>query len=538
MGPFRILRSHTLTPELRWLLLTLLLIGIVFRFLNLDGKVYWHDEVYTVMRAAGFTRGAIDQSLFQNQLLPAIDLQTFQAIKPDSTLVDTIQSLAVEDPQHPPLYFGLTRIWMQLFGNSAIAVRSLPALLSLLALPCLYALGVELFASPPAALISTTLLALSPFDILFAQTARQYSLLTTLTIASSWLLLRAIRINRWQSWLLYALACAVGLYTHPFFLLGLVAHGVYVTLLSLHQPTRLRLSSTTTKRLRSRLVRFLLAIALGITLFMPWLVVMISNLQRAFQTTDWSAISPGIVYLLKLWTLSFTALFFDLDFGFNNPVTYLLRLPVLIMIGIAIYAVCSNTRLPTWLFIVITSAVPFLLLVLPDLISGGKRSAVSRYLIACYPSIQLAVGFWLAWQLQHTKQHWRRVGMMLLLIGTLTSITISTFSETWWNRDLSYFNGQTAAQINAADAPVIVSDIGDDYTNTGDLIALSYRLKDEADVLLLDQPPDLTLVDRYRARDLLAFRPSTALQTSLEQQGWQFERISEGERLFQLTRSP
>ena len=108
--------------------------------------------------------------------------------------------------------------WLQqVFHSPLTTFRSLPALLSLLSLPLMYALAWELFAARTAALLATALLAISPFDVLFAQTARQYGLLTTMVIASQWLLLRSLRRSSWQDWGAYALAIAIGLYTHPFF---------------------------------------------------------------------------------------------------------------------------------------------------------------------------------------------------------------------------------------------------------------------------------------------------------------------------------
>lgn len=201
---------------LEWLAVVMIVLGVGFRLIALDHKIFWHDEVYTSMRAAGFTRQEIDNELFQNHFLAAPELQFFQQIKPGSTTADTVHSLMVEDPQHPPLYFVMARYWMQQFGSSIAASRLLPALMSLLSLPLMYGLAMELFASSSTALLATAFLALSPFDILFAQTARQYSLLTVVILGSSWLLLRAMRQSTGRCWAGYGLSVALGLYTHPF----------------------------------------------------------------------------------------------------------------------------------------------------------------------------------------------------------------------------------------------------------------------------------------------------------------------------------
>src|SRR3712207_9573404 len=65
---------------------------------------------------------------------------------------------------------------------------------------------------------------------------------------------------------------------------------------------------------------------------------------------------------------------------------------------------------------------PFLLLALPDLLVGGKRSTVSRYLISCYPGLQLAVAYLLANKVLVGQWLWRGV-TVLLLTGSIASCT-------------------------------------------------------------------------------------------------------------------
>ena len=520
----------------RWLINLLaigILLGIGFRFFELDRKLYWHDEAYTSIRAAGFTRQQIDDELFQNRIIPAPELQKYQQIKPGSTEADTIRSLALEDPQHPPLYFLMARWWMQQFGSSLIASRTLPALLSLLSLPLMYALAQELFASNLTALLATAFLALSPFDILFAQTARQYSLLTVVIVGSSWLLLRSLRLGSWQNWVSYSLVSALGYYTHPFFSLTIVGHGVFVISYWLFVKKRAVEGHVTNSQ-------FFLAAIGALILYIPWIYVLGTNLDRASATTDWTRVSPGLLYLVKLWTLSFTALFFDLDFGFDNIWTYVLRLPFLLLIGLAIYKICRWTRSSTLLFILISIFVPFLLLALPDLILGGKRSAVSRYLISCFPGVQLAVAYLLACYLKTQQRFWQVI-LALVFTASIASCTVSAFSDTWWSKDLSYFNAEVAKNINkevianrSIKDTIVISDRGNDFTNMGDLLSLSYLLDKDVRLMLLSQSPDMELLNKYSAP--LVFRPSEKLRSAFKRNQRRLEPILAYAKLFRVRR--
>ncbi|OCQ97914.1 glycosyl transferase family 39 [Oscillatoriales cyanobacterium USR001] len=518
----------------QWLVILLIIVivlGVGFRFFQLEKKLYWHDEVYTSMRAAGFTRQEIDNNLFQNRIVTAPELQKYQQIKPGSTAVDTIQSLAIEDPQHPPFYFLMARFWMQQFGSSRTASRLLPTLLSLLSLPLMYGLAWELFTSHLIALFATAFIALSPFDILFAQTARQYSLLAVIVIGSSWLLLRAMRLQSWKNWSFYAGAIALGLYTHPFFILTAIAQGSFIIY------DKLFISNINPKNYQN-ISNYFLALTTAIIIYTPWIFVLITNLQRASDTTNWTKISPGFLDIVKLWVLSFTALFIDLDFGFDSISTYLLRLPFLLLIAVAIYILYRQTNRTTSLFIITSIIVPFLILALPDIILGGKRSAVSRYLVSCFPGIQLAVAYFLGTKIQTTQRFWRVV-LAATLTASIVSCTISAFADTWWSKDLSYFNAEVAQIINknvansvSPKSVIVISDIGDDFTNTGDLISLSYLLDKNVQLLLLSDSPNFEILKGYSI--IFTFRISEKLRLAIEEKQGKLEPIFQYGKLWKL----
>ena len=214
---------------LRILLVTLLVLGVFFRLVNLDRKVYWYDEGFTSLRVGGYTIPEVVQQSFKGQVISVADLRD-RYLSPNSGrgFFGTIKSLAVEDPQHPPLYYLLTHLWMQWFGNSVAAIRSLPALISLLVFPCAYWLCIELFKSSLTGWIAMAIIAVSPFHVLFAQEAREYSLWTVTILLTSATLLRAMRLKTVYSWGIYALSLAISLYTFLFSIFIGIGHGIYV----------------------------------------------------------------------------------------------------------------------------------------------------------------------------------------------------------------------------------------------------------------------------------------------------------------------
>ena len=77
--------------------------------------------------------------------------------------------------QHPPLYYTFLHFWLQA-GDNAGYVRMLSALFSTLAIPVLFLIATRI-AGLRAGFIAAVILALSPFQVRFAQEARMYALL-------------------------------------------------------------------------------------------------------------------------------------------------------------------------------------------------------------------------------------------------------------------------------------------------------------------------------------------------------------------------
>ncbi len=331
---------------------------------------------------------------------------------------------------------------------------------------------------------------------------------------------------------------------------------------------------------------FCFAIATALILYAPWLFVIVTNRQRALATTDWARFSPGIGYLIEQWTLSFTSLFFDLYSGDNVVATFLGRAPIALLILVSIYVVCRRCDRSTALFVGTFILVPFLLLALPDLIQGGKRSAVSRYLISCYPGIQLAVSYFIATKLTFRTQYINRPGrqvetfqqcvkmlwqralsfsqsfstsnsytlqtathfplsrwfwcgvLTLLIIGSIVSLGVSTLADSWWNKDLSVSNPQVARLVSTSSPSIVISDIGDDFTNTGDMISLSYLLDKTTPFLMVNRDEvDWVKTEEFRSKiqglNAFAYRPTNDLRQTLEKTYGPMKRLL-SERLWLL----
>ena len=128
------------------------------------------------------------------------------------------------DTQHP-LYSILARLSVDLFGEHPWSLR-LPAMIfGTLSIPALYMLGVAV-TTQAEALIASALLTVSYHHVWFSQNARGYTTLALWALLSTMFLLEGIRTGRRRSYVLYAVAASLGIYTHLTMTFLVASHGV------------------------------------------------------------------------------------------------------------------------------------------------------------------------------------------------------------------------------------------------------------------------------------------------------------------------
>lgn len=491
------------------LLIIILVLGIFFRFFNIEKKIYWIDEAYTSLWLSGYTEAEMRQQFSEGNILHNEDMQKYKQINPEKGLFDTVKGLAAEDPQHPPAYYLLLRFWMQWFGNSVGAIRSLSAIISLLVFPCVYWLCMELFQSQPVAWVSMALLAISPFHVLYAQEAREYSLWIVTILLSSAVLLWATRTKTKISWLAYAATVIFGFYTYIFTALVLMSHGLYVIV-----NERFKLTNT--------VKNYLIASVVSLLAFIPWSWVVFTNLKRIQDTTSWSKETTTPLRLITRWAGNLSRLFLDLGFDASDSIskTAFLIPPIIIilfLVGYSLYFLFKTTPKRVWLFVFTLVGGTAIVLMIPDLILGGRRSGTARYLIPCYLGIQITVAYLLATKIiprsKKTRQQqlWQSIAIALVLSGIL-SCAISSQAEEWWNKGSVGYPAipKIARIVNQANQPLF--SIEDRILSV--LRSFSYQLEPNVGLNLVKTPHQSNQPEKFG--DVFFYRPSQALRDNLE----------------------
>jgi mannosyltransferase len=201
--------------------------------------------------------------------------------------------------QHPPLYYLLLHLWMEL-GEAEAVVRAFSALCATLTIPVVYLLGRRLL-DEKAGMLAALILAVSPFHVRLAQDARMYALLgLTASIAlyalaclltdpraatvkmgrqfaDAWQTWRSTRhrprlrdLSTDLAWLAYVLFTAASLMTHNSAILFPIATNLLVLVLSQSPVSSLRPQPFNLKP-KPFLPNWLLAQLAILVLWVPWL---------------------------------------------------------------------------------------------------------------------------------------------------------------------------------------------------------------------------------------------------------------------------
>ncbi len=566
-------KSSTYNYYLIFLIIVLLLLGIFFRFANLEEKVFWVDEVATITRVAGYTKSEIINDLLSKQIVDVDTLLGYQKLNEAKSFIDTWNAL-LKSPEHAPLYFLATRLWVQFKGDSITDLRSLSTIFSLFIFPCLYWLGQELFKNKTVPWIAVILMSVSPFFVTYAQEARPYSLWTVAILIMSASLLRAVRVNSWQAWAGYIISLVLGFYTSLLSLLIAIAQGIYLFLLD--------------KQLKSKITKnYLLSSGIALVFFAPWLLVIIQNLQPLQDNTTWMrGNNLDIATVIAVWIGSILLIFGDLPvdpntkaiqiaiilacsiillagsfilasgwsnfskrsqtlicyssifiisliaaslfltkaslsiYTYLNPVAIIgivVALLILILATYSLYFLIANSSPTKWLFIIsliLSILVPLFIL---DLINQGQSSATPRYLIPLQIGIQLAVAYTLANHLESnnlssvkTKTVGKAIALIILTVGIVSCI-LNLHKSPIYQKNRNIHNIAIAKTINHSHSPLILSEPGDIM----DSLSLSHYLAPQVKFKLISSSENwLAYAEDFS--DTFLFKPSAELKQKLQ----------------------
>ncbi len=254
-GP-RLLSAIELSPRPRALpfgLIALIVVGALLRFYHIGGPAIWWDEGFSHRWAT----------------LP----------------VKTVINETSTEDFNPPLYYLMLNGWVRVFGDSEASMRTPSAICSILAIWLTYLIGRQLLRHS-VALLAAGCMAVSSFQVFYAQQARSYGLMLVFSLASMYFFVRLIRERNPGVVAGYLVCTAATLYAHVYGIFFLMAQCLVVlTLWVRREKTELTI-------VRGVLIQ----LALGV-LLIPWLLFALSRAAAA-DAAFWIE-KPTPLFLLR-----------------------------------------------------------------------------------------------------------------------------------------------------------------------------------------------------------------------------------------------
>jgi len=535
--------------------------GVVVRCSHLERSFFWLDETFTALRVSGQTLTSLRTAFQDGQPQPIAALEPYQTVQFDRPVWDSARSLQRDGEAQQPLYYVLLNLWMRAWAiathftdfaqatenvtryvksDSMIgAMRSFSVFCSLLTLPALYRLATRLWRSPRAGWLAAALMSVSPIFVVYAQEARPYALWVLTIVVMSDCLLAALQHDRWRFWGLYSLSLTASFYVFVNTLFIVLAQGVAIltywygqrrsSQISLEQDGQSSLSPSPSpspanpQRLAQRwlLTTLTSAVSLGL-----WFAPMLPMWSTVTAQVSWLEMPIAPIALLAGWIGNSSRLWLDVGLNGTQFLEAWALLPNLLCVALTVLPLVWGVRqilrglrqgaiedrnqlqhLTIYVALLSVVLIPVLAVTLPDLIWGGLRSTVIRYVLPSFAAIQL---LWVGWFVATPRFDLRRwvVLMLMLSLGMLSSLTYLS-TEIWWNKQptRSYATLTAATLINDAPEPIVLSD-------QFQVMPLVYHLENSVKILLA-VPGQPLAVDAKAS--LFLFRPSAEFLGEFQQ---------------------
>lgn len=389
-------------------LLPVLVLGGVLRLAWADTRTPWEDEGLTAIRTAGSRASVIVAEMRAGVGL--LELRRYSRPEPGTLSGYLLHPARHTADVHPPLYFMLARLWLELAGAGIHALRLCSGILGLLAIPAAGWLALEVTGSARAAWLAAAMVAAAPLQVVYSQEARMYSLLVLMTLASTAALVRFLKLGGWRRAALYGALAGLGCQTHGLFALLVGGHAACVLLLY-------------ASPLRPRVVPALAAAACGAACGAPWVLLGVSRGRQ--ERVTWLLSKPDLMNWLHRFVGGLAANVATIDpFRLGPPLVAAVAFLGLAELG---------RRRASWANLVAASAGAWLVaLVVLDGSRGSALATFPRYFVAPTGLLLVLAGL----GLDGLVERFRRVGRVLsagvIAVMALSSLDTSLAPRVWY----------------------------------------------------------------------------------------------------------
>jgi uncharacterized membrane protein len=421
-------------------------IGIVARLDSLGHKLFWQDEAYAMLRVTGHEQADLDR-LFDGRTHAASELIAVDRLDARRGLPATLASLR-EEPQRGPLFYVTARAWAAALGDGVARMRLLSACVGVAGIGFAFLLGRRIAGGTGGAVLAA-LVAISPIEVRYSQQVREYEAIAAMTLASAWLLLRAIERRSFVRWASYAVSLIAGLFVSPIFAAVVVAHGVVATIAACRDGRRVYAG-------------WFAAVIVAVAVVAPWFVASLAAASGHANDLAWLRAPYSLKSYAVKWAFNAGAAFFDTEFA---RVRYgIVLVPILALEAGAVVSACIWPRDPVVRALALaTLSCSLVPLVVLDVVQHAHFESVTRYQMTTWIGIDLVVALLVA-RACAAGGNVARAGVaafaFLVACGTFSAAFARPY-EIWWD-DNEHLDERSvgAAIARGAPAPVLATKDG------------------------------------------------------------------------------
>jgi mannosyltransferase len=347
----------------------LALVFVLARLWRLTSSCLWFDEIFSVHAARHSWSGLI--------------------------------KFAAADIIHPPLFYGLLKIWIAIGGESLVWLRLLPFLFAVATIFPFVLICREINLKAAETSLALLLMAVSGFQIKYAQEVRMYSLLLLLSVVSIWLFLRLLKHSSSERKHLVILT-AINLllvYTHYYGWVLIATEGLVLLILR-----------------RRQIVKFILATAALLVAYVPWIYQVAVSRERGrgvAQNLGWIP-RPDLRDVLEFFVVAGKPLLFSqstADRVYDALSAWLVFLLFAIPIGLFLWQTLRKTEkreaeVALVLFVLAPIVIAFTLSwILPYPVWGTRHLIISAGPLAIIAALAIL----------RLQAHWMRIAVSVVL---------------------------------------------------------------------------------------------------------------------------
>ncbi len=356
-----------------WLILIL---GFILRSVNLNQSL-WLDEATQVLLA----KDSISNIIFQR----GADV-------------------------HPPLSYLLMHFWVML-GTSEIWLRMLSVIFGVLTILVLYKFASNIF-NKKIALLSSLILAISPFHIYYSQEVRMYSEAVFFASVSMYFFYLLEKNRNLKNSLIYILSTAALIYTHYAGFLLIFTQILYIAFYK-----------------RESVIFFLKRIFLTILIWLPWFPQFLIQFTGNSNADNYL---PGWGNILRVsFYKAIPLIFFKFSFGridFTNKYLYVvIAVIVLSVCGFIVYHGIKSINNSISKLIIFWLAIPIVTAILISFVVPFDQPHRLTFVLPAY-CILLALGI-------YRLQKFKKILLFLLILISFSGLSLYYFDTKYWRED-------------------------------------------------------------------------------------------------------